>query len=64
MPAALSWRPLWSFASEEVCDHFGVVSPFLVPGKMLLSGEYSRLMKAVMEQSRFRGDVEGEEVKN
>ena len=52
------------FTSKELCDAYGVVSPFLVPGKMLLSGEYSRLMEAVMQQSRFRGDVEAEEVKN
>lgn len=52
------------FTSKEMCDTYGVVSPFLVPGKMLLSGEYSRLMQAVMQQSGFRGNSEGEEVKN
>lgn len=52
-----------NFASKELCDHFQVLDPAQVPGKMLLAGEFSRLMKAIMELSGFGGDLE-EEAKN
>ena len=39
-----------------------VMDPTLVPGKMLLSGEYSKLMKEISELSGFN-DIE-EELKN
>lgn len=32
------------FSSKEMCDAYGVVSPLLVPGKMLLGFEYNRLL--------------------
>lgn len=52
-----------NFAAKELCDHFQVLDPAQVPGKMLLAGEFSRLMKAIMELSGFGGDLE-EEAKN
>lgn len=52
-----------NFASKELCDHFQVLDPAQVPGKMLLAGEFTRLLKAIMELSGFGGDLE-EEAKN
>lgn len=50
------------FRSKEVCDHFGVLDPLMVPGKMLLAGEYQKLADAIAEFSGI-SDIE-EEVKN
>ena len=50
------------FRSKEMCDAYGVMDPLLVPGKMLLSGEYAALLSAITELSGFT-DLE-EEVKN
>lgn len=50
------------FKEKELCDAYGVMDPLLVPGKMLLSGEYSRLMREITALSGF-GALE-EEVKN
>lgn len=50
------------FRSKELCDAYGVMDPLLVPGKMLLSGEYTKLISAITALSGF-SDVE-EEVKN
>lgn len=50
------------FSSKELCDAYGVMDPTLVPGKMLLSGEYSKLMKEISTLSGFN-DIE-EELKN
>ena len=52
-----------NFAAKELCDHFQVLDPAQVPGKMLLAGEFTRLLKAIMELSGFGGDLE-EEAKN
>ena len=47
---------------KELCDAYGVMDPLLVPGKMLLSGEYSRLMREITDLSGF--DALEEEAKN
>ena len=52
------------FTSKELCDAFGVVDPLLVPGKMLLSGEYNRLMQAISTLSAVEGSLLEGEVKN
>ena len=41
------------FSSRELCEGFGVMDPLLVPGKMLFSGEYSKLLQAIKELSGF-----------
>lgn len=54
------------FRSEEMCKAYGTMDPVEVPGKMLLAGEYKRLMDAVMELSGFNedaGDLE-DDIKN
>lgn len=51
------------FRSKEMCDQYGVIDPFMVPAKMLYSGEFSRLMKEISKISGFENDVE-EEAKN
>jgi len=51
------------FRSEELCRAYGTMDPVEVPGKMLLAGEYKRLMDAIMELSHFEDDLE-DEVKN
>ena len=50
------------FSSKEACDHFGVLDPLQVPGKMLFSGEYAKLLREITELSGF-SDLE-EDVKN
>ena len=52
------------FASKELCDGFGVMDPLLVPGKMLLSGEYNRLVKEILGLSGFHDTGAEEEAKN
>lgn len=49
-----------NFSDKELCDHYGVVDPSLVPGKMLLSGEYAKLMQEITELSGFNFDAETE----
>ena len=51
------------FSSQEMCDAYGVLDPLMVPGKMLLSGEYARLMQAITDLSGFGANI-GEEAKN
>ena len=51
------------FAGKELCDAYGVLDPLMVPGKMLLSGEYARLMQAIADLSGFGANI-GEEAKN
>ena len=48
--------------SKELCDAYGTLDPLLVPGKMLLSGEYAALGRAIMSLSGFNS-VE-EDLKN
>lgn len=48
------------FRSAEMCEHFGTLDPLEVPGKMLLSGEYTRLMEAINDLSGFNDDVVAE----
>ena len=52
------------FRAKDICEAYGVVSPLMVPGKMLLSGEYNRLMKAITELSEFDEAAQDEAVKN
>ena len=35
------------FSSKEMCEAYGVLDPNLVPGKMLLTGEYTKLLQAI-----------------
>lgn len=44
------------FSNAELCQAYGVIDPSMVPGKMLLSGEYSKLLKEITELSGF-GDI-------
>ena len=50
------------FQAKELCEAYGVLDPLLAPGKMLLSGEYKKLLAAINDLSGF-GDAE-DEVKN
>ena len=52
-----------NFADKELCDTYGVLDPAMVPGKMLLSGEYAKLSQAINDLSGFNSPVE-EEAKN
>lgn len=52
------------FRAKDICEAYGVVSPLMVPGKMLLSGEYSRLMKVITGLSGFDEAAQDEELKN
>lgn len=51
------------FSAKELCDKFKVVDPSLVPGKMLLSGEFAKLMEAITKLSGFDQDI-NEQAKN
>lgn len=37
------------FSSKELCEAYGVADPMLVPGRMLLPGEYTRLLRAITD---------------
>lgn len=39
------------FYDKELCDAYGTMNPLEVPGKMLRSGEYNALTKAIQEFS-------------
>ena len=52
-----------NFADKELCDAYGVLDPAMVPGKMLLSGEYAKLVQEINDLSGFNSPVE-EEAKN
>lgn len=53
------------FSSKEICDAYGVVDPAAVPAKMFLSGEYAKLMEAIMELNGFKdSDDLNDEAKN
>ena len=48
------------FSSKELCEAYGVLDPSMVPGKMLLSGEYAKLMQEITDLSGFNINVEDE----
>lgn len=50
------------FTSREMCDAYGVIDPLMVPGKMLLAGEFSRLLQAITDLSGFESTED--EIKN
>lgn len=52
------------FTSKEMCDAYGVASPYLVPGKMLLWGEYARLSEAITDLSGLNAADTEADVKN
>ena len=45
------------FRDKELCEGYGVLDPLQVPGKMLFSGEYSKLLQEIKAISGF-GDLE------
>lgn len=51
------------FRSAELCERYGTKDPVQVPGKMLLAGEFSRLIDAVSKLSGFDKSLD-EEAKN
>lgn len=50
------------FRDKELCEGYGVLDPLQVPGKMLFSGEYAKLLQEIKALSGF-DDLE-EEAKN
>lgn len=52
------------FTSTEMCEGFGVLDPLLVPAKMLLSGEFSKLLTAITQLSGFDSEDVEQEAKN
>lgn len=55
------------FQDSRMCETYGVLDPMLVPGKMLLSGEYSALVGEIMKFNGFDADSllkDEEEAKN
>lgn len=52
-----------NFADTQLCERYGVLDPSMVPGKMLLSGEYAALVQQITDLCGFSVDLE-EEVKN
>lgn len=51
------------FRDSELCNGYGTMNPYEVPGKMLLAGEYSNLLAEINKLSGFDVDIE-EEAKN
>lgn len=52
------------FREESLCKKYGTLTPEEVPGKMLLIGEYSTLVSAIMELSGIELNTVEEEAKN
>lgn len=55
------------FRDARMCEAYGVLDPMMVPGKMLLSGEYSALVGEIMKLNGFDADSllrDEEEAKN
>lgn len=52
------------FSSEEMCKSYGVMDPQLVPGKMLLIGEYNKLVNEIMQLSGIEYNTVEDEAKN
>lgn len=52
------------FSAREMCDAYGVMDPLAVPGKMLLSGEFSALLAGITALSGFDVGGLGDEAKN
>ena len=52
------------FHEESLCKKYGTLTPEEVPGKMLLIGEYSKLVNAIMELSGIEMNTVEEEAKN
>lgn len=55
------------FQDSQMCEAYGVLDPMMVPGKMLLSGEYSALVGEIMKLNGFDADSllrDEEEAKN
>lgn len=48
-----------NFAEKDLCDAYGVVSPLLVPVKMLLPGEYKKLLAAISELNGITDQEDG-----
>lgn len=48
------------FRSTERCGAYGVMDPLMVPGKMLFSGEFSNLLREILDLSGLGGSVEDE----
>lgn len=46
------------FKDKELCDSYGVLDPLMVPGKMLLAGEYAALVEAISDISGFGKESE------
>ena len=53
-----------AFNDKALCEAYGVMDPLLVPGKMLLSGEYTALLDAISKLSGFDKDAVVDEAKN
>lgn len=51
------------FSSPDMCKAYGTLDPLEVPGKMLLTGEYGKLSRAILELSGLDDDLE-EQAKN
>lgn len=52
-----------NFKDSELCAFYKTVDPLEVPGRMLSSGEYAKLMQQINDLNGFNDDVE-EEAKN
>lgn len=52
------------FSSEELCEQCGTLNPLEVPGKVLLAGEYSRLLGDIVDFCGFGADEIEEAAKN
>ena len=55
------------FDDKTLCDHYGVLDPVSVPGKMLRPGEFNKLLDAISALSGYDEDAierTEEDVKN
>jgi hypothetical protein len=45
------------FSDAKLCEHYGVIDPVELPGKMLLAGEFAALSSAITDLSGFGADL-------
>lgn len=45
------------FKDAELCDYYKTVDPLDVPGRMLSSGEYAKLMREINDLNGFEDDM-------
>ncbi len=52
------------FQNKELCQQYGTLDPLELPAKMLLSGEFRKLLTEILDVSGFSNENPTQEAKN